>query len=81
MRVQLAVSVSGTRDGKRWPEKGAVVDLPDVEAKALVAAGIAVAAPEAAHQVEAAVTDNSAVEKAVTKTKPARKPRAPRKSD
>ncbi|MFJ3704859.1 MULTISPECIES: hypothetical protein [unclassified Streptomyces] len=33
--------MSGTRDGEPWPAKGGIVDLPDDEAKHLIAAGLA----------------------------------------
>jgi hypothetical protein len=41
MRVRMRVTISGTRDGEPWPERGSVVDLPDAEAKAMVAGGLA----------------------------------------
>ncbi|MGA5330955.1 hypothetical protein ACPCJT_20220 [Streptomyces griseoincarnatus] len=41
MRVRMRVTISGTRDGEPWPERGSVVDLPDDEAKAMVAGGLA----------------------------------------
>jgi hypothetical protein len=41
MRVRMKVTVSGTRDGEPWPEKGSTVDLPDEEAKQLLAGGLA----------------------------------------
>lgn len=41
MRVRMKVTISGTRDGKPWPERGGTVDLPDDEAKQMVAAGLA----------------------------------------
>lgn len=41
MKVRMKVTISGTRDGQPWPERGAVVDLPAAEAEHLVAAGLA----------------------------------------
>ncbi|RSN64035.1 hypothetical protein DMH12_04495 [Streptomyces sp. WAC 04229] len=41
MRVRMKATISGTRDGKSWPERGESVDLPEAEAKQLVAAGLA----------------------------------------
>lgn len=38
MKVRLLVSISGTRDGVLWPERGEVVDLPAAEAHDLHAA-------------------------------------------
>ncbi|MGW9022586.1 hypothetical protein ACWGOE_14000, partial [Leucobacter chromiiresistens] len=37
----MKVTISGTRDGQPWPERGQSVDLPDGEAKQMVAAGLA----------------------------------------
>jgi hypothetical protein len=42
MRVRLTSQISGTRDGRDWPAPGTVVDLPDYEARALLAGGTAV---------------------------------------
>jgi hypothetical protein len=41
MQVRMRISVSGTRDGKAWPSKGETIDLPDDEARNLVAIGVA----------------------------------------
>ncbi|MFD4259961.1 hypothetical protein ACFWR9_20670 [Streptomyces sp. NPDC058534] len=41
MRVRMKATISGTRDGKPWPEHGGSVDLPDDEGKHMVAAGLA----------------------------------------
>jgi hypothetical protein len=41
MKVKMLVSISGTRDGAKWPEHGEIVDLPDAEASEYVAQGIA----------------------------------------
>lgn len=41
MKVQMAVNISGTRDGADWPRAGEVVDLPTDEAEALIAHGSA----------------------------------------
>lgn len=43
MKVVLAVQISGTRDGKEWPAPGTEVDLPEAEARDLVASGQAYA--------------------------------------
>lgn len=81
MRVEMTGYVSGTRDGARWPAQGEVVDLPEAEAKALISAGMAKPAAAGPAPAEAAVPENAAEEQATVSTKPARKPRAPRKSD
>lgn len=41
MRVLLLGEVSGTRDGREWPPRGSVLDLPEVEAVALCRGGMA----------------------------------------
>lgn len=42
MRVRLTGQISGTRDGQNWPEPGTIVDLPDTEARGLIAGNSAV---------------------------------------
>lgn len=41
MLVKMKQQVSGTRDGANWPAKGETIDVPDTEAEALIANGIA----------------------------------------
>ncbi|WP_371528379.1 hypothetical protein OG302_22315 [Streptomyces sp. NBC_01283] len=41
MRVRMKVTISGTRDGQPWPERGGAVELPDDEAGQMIAAGLA----------------------------------------
>jgi len=41
MRVRMKVTISGTRDGQPWPDRGNSVDLPDDEAKQMIAGGLA----------------------------------------
>ncbi|MEU9894239.1 hypothetical protein ACIBCS_27800 [Streptomyces phaeochromogenes] len=41
MRVRMKVTISGTRDGETWPERGGFKDLPDDEAKQMIASGLA----------------------------------------
>lgn len=38
----MRASLSGTRDGVDWPRAGEQIDLPDVEAADLCAAGVAI---------------------------------------
>lgn len=86
MKVKLVVQLSGTRDGADWPPVGSVVDLPDVEARNMVDAGIAVETDDAQESdVETAITEPAGVERAVTTEtaaglvkQPARRARAPR---
>lgn len=44
MEVRLLVEITGTRDGKPWPPRGNVIDLPDEEARHMIAAEQAVPA-------------------------------------
>lgn len=64
MRVKLLVNVSGTRDGVEWPARGSEVDLPEAEARDMVAAGLA-AACEAAAAPVAKKASKPAAKKAV----------------
>ena len=57
VRVRMRVAISGTRNGVPWPAAGGVVELPDGEAAALLAAGLAEPAPE---EAEAAVDERPA---------------------
>lgn len=41
MKIRLKVSLSGTRNGRPWPRAGAVVTLPESEARDLIASRIA----------------------------------------
>ncbi|MFF4752657.1 hypothetical protein ACWD5R_11425 [Streptomyces sp. NPDC002514] len=79
MRVRMKVTISGTRDGEPWPERGGVVDLPDGEAGQMIAAGLAVeddgtAGGEA--PVEEHATVPGSPEKATPRRKAAAKPTA-----
>jgi hypothetical protein len=53
MKVELRTQFSGLRDGKHWPNRGEVVDLPDGEAVELLNAGHAVPVPAATPQTAA----------------------------
>ena len=39
MKVKLLISVSGLRDGKPWPARHEVIDVPDQEGADMCAAG------------------------------------------
>jgi len=47
MLVRMLERILGTRDGKPWPPRGGVIDLPDNEALALFAHGYAQPVPPA----------------------------------
>lgn len=78
--VKLLRSISGTRNGQKWPTLGSVVELPDLEAADMIRAGLAVAddqapAPAPA-EVETAAVDapeNAAVPAPGKRKAPARK--------
>ncbi len=55
MRVRMLVQVSGTREGREWPQRGAEVDLPDAEAQQYVASNMAVPVATFTPEVETAV--------------------------
>jgi hypothetical protein len=62
MLVRMRVGVSGMRDGRDWPARGAVIDLPDDEAAHYCANGMA--EPVAVFdEAERAVPPPDAVEK------------------
>ncbi|ASN39002.1 hypothetical protein CGQ24_08225 [Arthrobacter sp. 7749] len=62
--IRMRASLSGSRDGKKWPARGEVLEVPEAEAKQLIAQGIA----EAADAVETATLEA----KAETATVPAK---------
>ncbi|NUP37010.1 MAG: hypothetical protein HOY76_08325 [Streptomyces sp.] len=66
MKVRMKATISGTRDGQPWPERGAVVDLPTAEAEHLVAAGLA-EKPEASKS-SGAPAEETATPKAAPET-------------
>ena len=39
MKLKLTVDISGSRNGLPWPPRGEVVDLPEPEARDMIAAG------------------------------------------
>jgi hypothetical protein len=41
MRVKLLVHLTGTRNGAEWPGYGEEIDLPDQEARDMIAGGMA----------------------------------------
>lgn len=53
MRVRMLFAITGTRNGEDWPAIGGEIDLPDVEAADMCAAGLS-------ERVEAAVLEITA---------------------
>lgn len=47
MRVQMRTAITGTRNGEDWPAVGGEIDLPDAEARDMIAAGLAVEVADA----------------------------------
>jgi hypothetical protein len=45
VKVIMRVSISGTMDGKDWPARGSVADLPDAVAVDMLNAGLVGPAP------------------------------------
>lgn len=74
MNVRLTTQISGTRNGADWPIPGSVVDLPDAEAKDLIASGQAVDAkdPVAVEgnlvRLDRPITSPTVIERATTAT-------------
>lgn len=38
MRVRMTTKIGGYRNGEEWPDKGGTIDLPEHEARSLIAA-------------------------------------------
>lgn len=80
MRIRMKVSVSGTRNGEPWPAKGGTVELPQDEAKNLVAIGLAVEADDeesgepAEENAQAPADAETAAPRKPSPRKPAPKP-------
>lgn len=64
MQIRMKTTVSGSRDGVPWPPRGETVELPDDEAAALCASGMA--EPVADDEVETAVPDDDSEKRAMT---------------
>lgn len=57
MKVRMTHTISGSRNGEPWPQRGTVVDLPDAEAMDYINADMAV--PVTVYQqAETAVADD-----------------------
>lgn len=73
MKIEMLVKIEGSRNGQRWPEVGAVIDLPEGEALDLIATRCAKKADKGA-KPEAALTppapERATARKAATRRKP-----------
>ena len=84
MKIRMLADVSGTRNGKDWPKRGEVVDLPDDEAKDLITSRMAAevgdkeaeAAVKAQNEATTLTTAGGPVESADVDTKPKPRPAA-----
>lgn len=68
----MKAAISGTRDGVDWPRPGGSIDLPDDEARSMIASGLVVedaTAPEAETPEVAPVEDATAPEAVETATR------------
>lgn len=66
MHIRMIHQISGTRNGQPWPDRGEVIELPDVEAIELVRGRMA------AHVETPAVPETAATKrKATTRRKSA----------
>lgn len=74
MRVRMKVSVSGTRDGESWPAKGGTIDLPEDEAKNLIAIGVAAEGGDEENAAAPADEETAVPDKPSTSRKPAPRP-------
>lgn len=71
MNIRMTAQISGMRDGQEWPAPGDLIDVPEDEAKGLIAMGMAKAdepaTPAPAPTEEAATAPTASVETAVRK--------------
>ena len=82
MKVRMIADVSGTRDGKDWPKRGELVDIPDAEARDLIVARVAAEADDKDAEAEVnaelesttLTTGTGPVESAAADTKPKPRP-------
>ncbi|MFS8200480.1 hypothetical protein ACLVWQ_17560 (plasmid) [Streptomyces sp. CWNU-52B] len=72
MRVRMKVTISGTRNGEPWPERGEIKDLPDGEAKYMIGVGLAeeLADEDGGEAAEENAADPGEPEKAAGRRKP-----------
>lgn len=71
--VKMLTRVSGTRNGKDWPERGGTLEVSADEAATLVAIGVAIAEDVDGTEPEAAAVDLDGVENAAAKRARGRK--------
>lgn len=82
MKIRMLTRIEGTRNAQRWPEAGGELDLPDGEARDLIAGGLAEPVgdqPETATPPAPEKATPAAPEKA-TPAEPVKRKRAAKKS-
>lgn len=77
MRVKMKVQVSGTRNGRPWPDRGETMALPDEEAAQLCAAGMAETVKGEPEKAVPAKAETTEPVKAESTEKPAPEKRGP----
>lgn len=90
MKIRMKVAVSGSRDGKKWPPIGGVIELPDQEAAQYCASGLAdpvaedkverTVAPQDEERREEAQNESELTTETAESTVPKRGPGRPRKN-
>lgn len=74
MKVKMLISITGTIDGQPWPEKGGVIDVPQVVADDLISNQYAEpVAGSKAPKVEAASVDPVEETASISSAKPRKK--------
>lgn len=62
MHVRMKAFISGTRDGRDWPQAGSELDVSDDEGASLCAAGLATPVAKKDAKIEKAVVDDDTTE-------------------
>lgn len=57
MKIKLKVHLSGARNGKAWPPRGSVIEVPDAEGADMCAGGLATPVADTDGDVETAIMD------------------------
>jgi hypothetical protein len=66
MLVRMLEHIAGSRDGKPWPPRGGIIELPVQEAHALVAHGYAQPIPPSESPAFGSRSDGEATESSAT---------------
>lgn len=74
MKIRMKADISGSRNGKAWPRRGCVVDVPDAEGADLCAAGLAEPVGKKDAGVETAKQDDDSEKRQEPKQEPTQQP-------